>query len=271
MVTPDHSENVLGIAKSQTILSQDELKLTRLGIDKASSIEYSTKNQIRSIVAPHHLLASHLMAKASQMFVSQQPETIILIGPDHYNRTGKILTQIDSWNTDFGEVKVDQEKVSQLLQQSSLVEISDAIKSEHSIYSHVSFIANYLPSTKVIPLAVPSTLSDKQLNELTQSLYSICPDCTLIASIDFSHYLHVDQSEENDALTLDLVQKGDTAAIMKLTDAFLDSPSSLIMALNWSVVSNATNFNQVAHTSAAQILQDNSVENTSYFLLTWEN
>src|SRR3989344_2428641 len=122
-------------------------------------------------VIPHHLLASFMIADFYARLIIQQPETIILIGPNHYER-GKylVLTSDGSWSTPQGTVSANMQLVGDLTK-SNLAEIDhEVLTLEHSVSDHMAFIAHYLPQTRVVPLILSGYLKLEDIEKLVAFL-----------------------------------------------------------------------------------------------------
>lgn len=152
---------------------------------------------------PHHLVASHLIAQTMYHISLHQPRTLVIIGPNHQEVGPAIATTpIDS-------------------------------ATDQSLTSLRPFIRHYLPSTQVISLLIRQTASLDELDALTNRLAPLLtsPNTVLLASIDFSHYLPLDQANLKDQVTQNLVDTKNYSSIKNLSSDYLDSPGSLITYL----------------------------------------
>lgn len=249
-------------------LSSDELALTKFGINQAQSLTNHPK-EIISALAPHHLLASHLIAQLYQTIDPLQVDQIILVSPDHQNLGPLVSTSFQSWATPYGQVDGDQTIIQTLIESGLVENQSEALTSEHGLYGHMSFIKYYFPQASVIPLAVSNQVSLTELDFVKTYLDQTCSECLLMASVDFSHHLSPDQAIINDQETLSFIEAREYQQLLNLSDAFVDSPQSLILADMWAQRGELTPVQVQNHTNSAELLGDPSADTTSYFTLYW--
>ena len=94
------------------------------GVEKAKAIQKSD-NLIRGGIVPHHLYAADIIADFFKRLSFQNPQTIILIGPNHYEKGNfKALSSLDNWETPFGIVETDRQLTKQLLDK-NLIQIDE--------------------------------------------------------------------------------------------------------------------------------------------------
>ena len=68
-------------------------------------------------IIPHHFLASELIADFFNQLSGQHPQTIILVGPNHYERGEfKVLTSLKGWDTPYGLLEPNKEFLEYLVE-----------------------------------------------------------------------------------------------------------------------------------------------------------
>lgn len=220
-------------------------------------------NQISTLILPHHDLAkterqSLLRAAASQ----NKPQIIILISPDHFNSGDGISTTTKDWKLVNAVVEPQKEKINQLVDKSVVVENELAFKREHGIFNILEDVKNNFPDAKIIPIIIRNGVSYTKIKDLNRGLIEVCPrDCLLVASVDFSHYQPGALAEVHDAFSIKALESMDVNA---LTKAEVDSPESLILAVEWARAKGTTNFYLQSNTNSGKIANEPDQESTSY-------
>lgn len=162
-------------------------------------------------VIPHHDMVKDMrrhFLKESYAGAESTITTVILLSPNHFNSgLQPVLT------TDEGGVlgvPVDIE----------------AFTFEHGVHSVIPDIRSVLPHARIIPVIVKRSASSESLDELVQGILRTCTTaCTVVASVDFSHYQSSGIAYMHDILTETLLETKDSARL--LTNAEVDSPEVL--------------------------------------------
>ncbi|MGI6588778.1 MAG: AmmeMemoRadiSam system protein B [Peptococcia bacterium] len=222
-------------------------------------------------VVPHHLVAGSLIADFLSALVPQKPKVIILVGPNHHNLGGRIITGFSAWQTPDGLVEIEEKIVQTLLEKSLVGQDEQVLSREHSIGSLVPLIKHYLPQTKIVPLVLHHDVSLKEVDQLLTVLEPWLQEekCVLLASVDFSHYLTRKQAEEKDRFTLKVMENFAYPTLFHLDNDYLDSPASLAMVFRYAESKELCDFQVLANTNSGQILQNDFIETTSYFTLVF--
>lgn len=188
------------------------------------------EDTIRGAIIPHHLLAGYMPATLFDYLENQEPSTIVLIGPNHFNRgLSNIITSNRDWKTPFGSVNANHNLIREIIAQGSVIIDEPVIKEEHSIYSLISFIAKSLPDTEVVPIILKSNIGNEEIDKLIKKLAEELPkDAVIISSIDFSHYQTLPVSAFHDELSKPVIKNFDFARLDKLE---IDSTPSLYVLL----------------------------------------
>ncbi len=180
-----------------------------------------------------------------------------------------IYSALMAWKTPDNAILQPNQSFIERLVNGSWVHLDPEIVSkEHAMYVPLSFVHRYFPQAQVVPLVLRSTQTIEDSERLAQALASSVDNDTLVvASVDFSHYLHSSIVEQKDSVTQKLVIHKNYPALAELSNDFIDSPQSLIVVLKIADRLGASSVQVVNH-SELGVLQGRAVESsTSYFSL----
>jgi poly-gamma-glutamate synthesis protein (capsule biosynthesis protein) len=177
-----------------------------------------TPRALSGISVPHHLVAADLIALAFQMVDANKIDTVVLLFPDHFKRSKlAFATSARAFDTVFGRIDVSQSDVQLLLQSSSLVGESDLFESDHGIGAILPFIRHYIPSARIVPVAVSLRSSKKDWDALAAILKgTLRPNTLVVQSADFSHYLPLHEALQRDQEVLNILAAGDIESVARL-------------------------------------------------------
>jgi len=234
--------------------------------ERGKLLGVSTKRIIGGIV-PHHLFVDFIIDDFFQNFSIQQPETIVLIGPNHYEVGDfKVLSSFNDWETSFGLLQVDKERLNKLIASNVVYIDDDVLINEHSISNIAPFIKNNLPKTKILPLVVSNKMNLKEIELLSDELVHLFDENIIfISSSDFSHYLKSEEAEENDEYVFDIIKNNSYSKLLPLDNDFLDSRSGLSLLLSCLKKHGEYNLELLYHTNSGEILNNSNILTTSYF------
>ena len=235
---------------------------------KAESVksEYSG-NKIYGGIIPHHLLPGYILSDFFTKLALQNPKRIILIGPNHYEIGGeKPITSIVNWETKFGKLDSDYESIDSLIKEGVLAQNDNVALSEHSIGGILHYIKYYIPDAKVVPVILSSATTPEEISSLSESIHKYIDDDTVvIASVDFSHYLSNPEAQINDKVTKKIMQLFDYENLYRLNNDYVDSPQSIGLLLNLMQRKDAENLEFLFNTNSGEILNNDTIQTTSYF------
>lgn len=197
---------------------------------------YDVLGSIMAGVIPHHGTASKLIASFYQA-LEDEYDTVVVLGPDHHNAGKGIAYSSCAWETVYGALQPDDELANILSQSLDMAasQADEAVQQDHSVSWHLPYIADHLPSAKVMPVLLSPLATMDQIRALANSLteYSDDHKILVIASIDFSHYLMPDEAMEHNEVTKRLIAGRDYNRIMKLDSDNIDSPETLYVFLKY--------------------------------------
>jgi hypothetical protein len=222
---------------------------------------------IRGCIVPHHLLAKGLIHEVFQNVSKNEYKTVVLIGPDHESTDkGKIFTTLRDWQTPTGILETDSKFTEELLKYDFVKEGDDKLTTEHSTSSIIPFINYYLNDVKVISLVLTKQVRLEDVEILTDALYENLnmEETLFIASIDFSHYLNLDDADKMDSISMEAIQNKDINKIMSFTNDNLDSPISLVTMLKMMDKADISERAVLNRSNSELILKKKTEETTSY-------
>lgn len=230
------------------------------------------EGRIVSAVVPHHLVASHLIVDVIEKLVPQTPKVVIVVGPNHFNSGGRIITGFNSWLTPTGKMDAQSDIIKFLLEKGMAVRDEETLSKEHSIGALVPFLKYYLPKAKIVPIVLHYDVKLQEVDSLLQTLEPFLDEETvIISSVDFSHYLTRSQAQAKDQETIKHMNNFDYATIFRLGNDYLDSPASLAAAFRISEKRGIKEFTVLDNTNSGIILQNDFIETTSYFSLVFSD
>ena len=173
-------------------------------LSNKENTDHKTQSLIASGVVPHHLVAKEIIQDFFKHLSSKEnPDTIILLSPDHFKSCNisreKSFITLDSKTEEFNGLKIDNILLKNLSNKTKLTFNNSFISFEHGITNLLPYIKRYFPNTKVLPILIPSEITEEQVIDLieTINIYS-SPQTIIIASVDFSHYLPKKVAEFHD-------------------------------------------------------------------------
>lgn len=229
----------------------------------------SNKNvgTVHGCIVPHHLVAKDLIHEVFQNVKKDKYKTVVLIGPDHESiHKGKVFTTLSNWQTPTGILETDSNLTKELLKNSFIEVNDDKLTIEHSTSSIIPFINYYLKGVNVVTLVMTKQLKLQDVKILTQALYeNININETLfIATVDFSHYLNLEDADKMDLISMDAIKNNDITKIMSFSNDNLDSPISVITMLKIMDKLGSTEKTVLNHSNSELILKRKIEETTSY-------
>ncbi|MBQ4492736.1 MAG: AmmeMemoRadiSam system protein B [Deltaproteobacteria bacterium] len=135
------------------------------------------------------------------------PERVILLGPNH---TGKgrpwSVYASGSWRTPLGDVKVDEELASAILQGCPGTAADEAAhRFEHSLEVELPFLQVLSPETEIVPICIGAG-SQEQLIAFGENLAKVVKASPhrilMVVSSDMTHYEPAEVAAEKDRLAL---------------------------------------------------------------------
>jgi len=228
--------------------------------------------EIKGGIIPHHILPSFIIADFFSRLSAKEVETIILVGPNHYERGNfGAITSKYKWETPFGALEPNLKIIADL-EEKRLVKADEiVVPLDHSITSILPFIQYYLPNSKVVPLILKSDFDEEEVDELVSELQQYIQNqkVIILASVDFSHYLTNFEAKEKNEESLSAIKERSYDEIFSFGNDHIDSPASVAVMLKTMDAIDAKQMTVLHDTNSGEMLGDNSAQITSYLSLSF--
>jgi poly-gamma-glutamate synthesis protein (capsule biosynthesis protein) len=222
------------------------------------------KNPIAGII-PHHLLASDMIAEFFYNLRGKEYDTIILLGPNHFNAGNFDITVSKyNWQTPYGILESDEDVLDELLGLNGAGISEEVFEKEHSMTSEVSFIKKTFGKAKIAPVVLKPGITSRQAEALAEKIFKISKikKILVLASVDFSHYKDSLTAQENDKESIDAIKYFDFGKIYNLD---IDSPASIYTALKFSQLYGAE-FSLLSNSNSAILASKPDLEATTSYV-----
>lgn len=241
------------------------------GVEQAKNEGKAFTDHISGGVIPHHLFPGFIITDFFNRLSKQNPKTIILIGPNHYERGNfKALVSVYGWQTPFGIVEPNDVIINDLVRE-NLIKVNEEVVSEdHAVAGIMPFVKYYLPDAQVVPILISGYMSQEEVQVLANSLKGhMDKDTILVAAVDFSHYLTSQQAQEKDKSTLELMKNFSYKQLLSLNNDYLDSPPSIVTLQYVMQKMGKTNFKILQNTNSGILTNNHTSPTTSYFSIMY--
>ena len=171
---------------------------------------------VAALIVPHagYYFSGNVAASAYARLNPKAPyKRIFLLGPSHHEWLdgASVNGEVDYYATPLGDVKVDRETASQLIQADSVFSYQPkAHDREHCLEVQLPFLQRHLGE---VPPIVPIIISTNDFSKLKRMAEVLKPWFTdenlFVISSDFSHYPSYADACEVDAKTGEAVASGD--------------------------------------------------------------
>ncbi|WP_440059006.1 MEMO1 family protein [Thermogladius sp. 4427co] len=199
--------------------------LHRLGPGKLPTIGGFRDKSVIGYVVPHagYVYSGPVAAHSYYDLASSGiPETIVVLGTNHtgYGALVSVYPK-GSWVTPLGEVEVDSELASKVVDISSYAELDeDAHIEEHSIEVQIPFLQYiYGDRFKILPVTIGlhtvEVARDLALSLLKASS-ELKRDIVVLASSDFNHYEPQDITVSKDMEAINYIIRGDVEGFYRV-------------------------------------------------------
>lgn len=239
------------------------LKGIEFAKDQNSFIE-----KVKGGIIPHHQLPGFIIAQFYKGLENQNPNTIILLGPNHYEKGNYFaLSSNNSWPTPYGYVVPNKEIIDKLTSYNFIQIDNNDVANDHSVGTSMPFIKYFLPDTKVVPIILSGKMTQQETEKLASILATL--DLPIVASVDFSHNLKSADAQEKDIKTLKILKTFDTKQVFSLNSDYLDSPPSIAVLLSSMQKMKKTNNKVLQNTNSGILTNNYTSPTTSYFSIIY--
>lgn len=186
-----------------------------------ASLENEIFNEdIRAIIVPHagFIYSGQTAAYAYKAIKSKKYDAVVIVGPSHrkYFR-GISLFPGDAYRTPLGEVAINKELRSEMIDEDEQIVLSDeGHLEEHSIEVQLPFLQLLYGDFQFVPVIMGDqsrTYVDRLARKLENVLHH--KNVLLIASTDLSHYYPYETAVDIDKRAIDSVARYDNEELME--------------------------------------------------------
>lgn len=169
--------------------------------------------KIFGIICPHagYVYSGPTACHSYKSISSQNPELVIIIGPNHFGIGQDAATMIDAqWQTPLGMVQVDSESAKQVAELSKYIEIDEYSHSQdHSLEVQIPMLQEILSNDfQILPIILRAqdleTAMDvgNAVSEIAKKKNTI-----IVASSDFTHYEENSFAHQQDKALIEPILK----------------------------------------------------------------
>jgi AmmeMemoRadiSam system protein B len=158
----------------------------------------------KAIIAPHagYVYSGPIAASAYARIVQarERIKRVVLLGPAHRLAfRGLALPSADAFVTPLGEVPVDKQALTGIIDLPQVHTVDEAHAHEHSLEVQLPFLQTVLADFRLLPLAVGEA-SAEEVGEVLERLWG-GPETLIVISSDLSHYHDYETAQRLDAAT----------------------------------------------------------------------
>lgn len=179
----------------------------------------------KAIISPHagYIYSGPIAATIYKTLLDARNSIrrVVLLGPAHrFVFNGIAVTQVDAFATPLGEIPIDTEVISTLLDLPNVQVLEKAYDNEHSLEVQLPFLQSILREFTLVPCVIGNANAHDVANLLMHCWGG--PETLIVISSDLSHYYDyttaqsLDNAASNAILTLKPDQLHDTHACGRL-------------------------------------------------------
>ncbi len=233
---------------------------------------------VRGAIIPHHTVACPMIADcylAAARVAEREKhayDLIVVISPNHDALGSRFQVVTEDYFTYEGRVVTDSALAYRLAAHENIdVASRDMIEQEHGQLVHMNYIARYFPGVKVLSVVIAELRDEEGIAEFVETFWQSTETANIlfIASIDFSHYLTLEEANEMDAFTRTCLENNDPLGLIDKSNDYIDSPSSymiLVELLKRFHAEGQVEPTVANHSNSAIVMHDPwMMDTTSYF------
>jgi len=180
------------------------------------------KPRFRAVISPHagYVYSGKTAAKAIASLLPAK--TFVILGPNHTGLgTAFSLYYGRAWETPLGLVPVDNATGTKLCSE-SVVKDTLAHYQEHSIEVQLPIMQRRFQGFSIVPISILSISYDRAFLSDCMALgerIAALGDVGIIASSDFSHYVHADEARKKDATAMKSIMALDAPGFFRALES----------------------------------------------------
>lgn len=192
----------------------------------------SEKRDIAGAIVPHYAAAMYMTADALSS-VTEVPDTVVVVGPNHEGRGELIQICGRSYVWADGSIEGDGTMAAALAAGLGLETSDAAAREDWSASLQMPYIAHYFPEAQVVTVLLARGADPGQLRTLARLLSEAAEAQSLLVlgSADFSHYQDPKTAEACDRETAQIIADGDADRLLRLGNDHIDSPETAAVLL----------------------------------------
>lgn len=233
-------------------------------------LSYANSKRIGGVVPHHNLVEEKIRDFWEDLKQASPPEIIFLIGPDHNNQSKAPIVFTGNAEVFQEKVTLNKEFLAQL-EELGVTEDDSAFAQEHSVQIHVPYITQLFPTASVVPMLFRSDAKMSDVVKLAQKLGSSEQEYTVVASVDFSHYLNVEEATAKDLISLQALENFDYETLSTFGPEYTDSDQSLIFLSEMVCPQRHCSWEELFHGNSTQFDPTNPLATTSYYSFLIKN
>ncbi|MFZ7137587.1 MAG: AmmeMemoRadiSam system protein B [archaeon] len=199
----------------------------RLGPGSPPSVMEDGPRNFVALIVPHagYMASGPVAAHAYyNLALDGKPDVIVIFGPNHTGLGSAIsLTNEGAWRTPLGDVQIDAETATQILQNSDIIDLDyRAHIREHSIEMQLPFLQYlYGSDFKFVPICfmMQDLETSREVGNAVAAALK-AKNGLVIASTDLTHYEPQSQAEKKDKLAIDAALEMDEEKYYRTVDLY---------------------------------------------------
>jgi AmmeMemoRadiSam system protein B len=162
------------------------------------------------VLVNHHLLASHLIARALSVVASDEPVIVVLVAPDHFaSGVAPATSVIARWPTPFGVIEPAMDAINRLASRRVVHVQERPFIREHGITNITMFIRKAIPNASLVPIVVRDDASAQDIAALAEAIAELPGRVLVVGSFDFTHDATDTVARTQDDRSLAILDGGD--------------------------------------------------------------
>ncbi|MBT4153335.1 MAG: AmmeMemoRadiSam system protein B [Candidatus Magasanikbacteria bacterium] len=224
---------------------------------------------VRGGIIPHHLASGHTASAFLETLALQKPDTIIVIGPNHF-QSGSNWVQITDydWQTKYGTLQAEQQIIADLIDRDIARLERETFKTEHAVGGLMPLIAAHMPDVQVVPIVIGIGAPQEALDTLVKEIaeLSALRHVAVVGSVDFSHYMSVPVADFHDELSKEVLRCGD---VERINNMEIDSPETVEVVLRVMKEHGTAHVAHMHHTNSATLVKAPDEQNTTSHIVPY--
>jgi hypothetical protein len=247
-----------------TVRHFDERQFFR-AVDGAAA--YPIEGRILGAAIPHFFPVMGFAANLLETASRHEYETVIVVGPNHSGMGLPIIITDYDWDTPFGMLHTDRDSVQFIAEAMSLAGFINIdlniLEADHSIAVILPFVKYYMPDAEIVTIMLSRGCNMTELSMLAEIIYEISTQKSilLLASVDFSHHININETSLRDSVTDRLIRQNDYKTLKMLDSGYLDSPESMIVLMKYAAFFNNA---ELTHNDGVIMPESPSTPNIGY-------